>query len=561
MIDTKTYQRYAADPAAFRADLLVDVDGVTRRFGDVMDPWQAADFTNLDPALIRCNGRKSDAEARMRAYLERGRGHSKTTDLAVLSVWALAFAARPIRGYCYAADKDQAALLKAAMETLVRLNPWLGEILTVEAHRVVNTAAGHPGNGGTLTIEASDVGSSYGILPDLIVADELVHWQGDGSLWHSLLSSAAKRSNCLMVIISNAGFADSWQWSVREAARTDLAWLFSRLDGPCASWLTPERLAEQRRMLPAVAYARLWENQWSSGGGDALREEDVRAAFADDLQPMKGTEPGWLFVAGVDLGLTRDCSAVVVLGVPAGGRAGRIRLAHNRLWRPTLGRKIDLTEVERHILSLDAQYNLETVAFDPWQAESMAQRLEADSGHRRRNALRQRFSNKPWMREIPPTAANLRDQATLIIESFADRRLQLYDCEPLRHDLLKLRVEEKSYGLRLVSPRDGTGHGDTFSAFALALLVAHELAGKKRFVVTSMLDGSTVAGLGLPDINCGPLPRLGASERANHLARLLGRIDLEAEIARRDFEASQRGGANYAGDEALVRFMRRVGRL
>ncbi len=336
MIDAKTYARYGADPAAFRASLIVDVDGVARRLGDVMDPWQASDFSALDPALRRAAGR-SDEPAKMRAYLERGRGHSKTTDLAVTAVWALAFSTRPLRGFCYAADKDQANLLRQAMETLVRLNPWLGEILTVEAHRVANTAQGHPGEGGTLTIEASDVGSSYGILPDLIIADELVHWQGDGSLWHSLISSAAKRSNCLMVVISNAGFVDSWQWSVREAARTDPAWIFSRLDGPVASWLTADRLDEQRRMLPAVAYARLWGNQWSTGGGDALTPADIAAAFLPDLQPMTGLEPGWLFVAGVDLGLTRDCSAVVVLGVPAGGRSGRIRLAHNRLWRPTLG--------------------------------------------------------------------------------------------------------------------------------------------------------------------------------------------------------------------------------
>jgi hypothetical protein len=82
MIDSKTFQRYAGDPAAFRADLMVDVDGVARRFGDVMDPWQRDDFAALDPALTRCAGR-SDAECKMRAYLERGRGHSKTTDLVL----------------------------------------------------------------------------------------------------------------------------------------------------------------------------------------------------------------------------------------------------------------------------------------------------------------------------------------------------------------------------------------------------------------------------------------------------------------------------------------------
>lgn len=478
MISSRTFAKYAAAPVAFRADLIVDVDGVARRFGDVQDDWQKADFAALDPALMKCNGR-SDVPAKMRAYLERGRGHSKTTDLAVMAVWSMTFATRPLKGYCFAADKDQARLLRDAMSTIVRLNPWLVSILTVESHRVVNSASGHPGEGGTLTIEASDVGSSYGILPDLIIADELTHWQGDGSLWHSLISSAAKRSNCLLVVISNAGFADSWQWNVREAARTDPAWIFSRLNGPQASWLTADRLAEQRRMLPTVAFARLWENQWSTGGGDALTPADIEAAFSDELTPMTGRERGYLFVAGVDLGLTRDGAAVVALAVPEGGHAGRIRLAGAKLWRPILGRKINLLDVERYILDLDEQFGLEFVAFDPWQAEHLSQTLEADSGHRRRNARRV-FGGQPWMREIAPTGNNLRQQATLTIESFTDRRLQLYPFEPLRRDFLKLRVEEKSYGCRLTSPRDGDGHGDTFSAFSLALLVAHELAGTKQ---------------------------------------------------------------------------------
>lgn len=482
MISKDTFAKYAADPSAFRADLLVDVDGIARRFGDVMDEWQKADFASLDPALQRCNGRDPDADGPGRFYLERGRGHSKTHDLAVTCCWALAFATRPLKGYCFAADADQAALLKDAMATIVRLNPWLAAILDVQKNVVWNVATGHPGAQSKMEIFASDVGSSYGILPDLIIADELVHWEGDGSLWHSLISSAAKRSNCLMCVICNAGFADSWQWAVREVARTDAAWKFSRLDGPQASWLTPDRLAEQRRMLPAIAYARLWENQWSSGGGDALLPSDIDAAFVESLQPMTGRTKGFLFVGGVDLGLTRDCSAVAVLAVPTGGKAGRIRLAHHKLWRPTLGRKINLIEIERHIVDLDKLFGLEFVAFDPWQAESMAQRLEADSGRRRRNHRRV-YGSQPWMREIPPTAANLREQATLTIESFQDHRLRLFPCEPLRRDLLKLRVEEKNYGYRLTSPRDGEGHGDSASAFALALLVGHEVAGKRTVCV------------------------------------------------------------------------------
>ena len=107
--------------------------------------------------------------------------------------------------------------------------------------------------------------------------------------------------------------------------------------------------------------------------------------------------------------------------------------------------------------------------------------------------------------QVPPTAANLREQATLCIESFTDRRLQLYDCEPLRHDLLKLRVEEKSYGIRLTSPRDGEGHGDTFSAFSLALLIAHELAGRKPTRVGALSESSILCGRDFADIGGVPV--------------------------------------------------------
>src|SRR5690606_31251604 len=90
-MNSKLFNRYAADPAAFRDDLNVDVNGSVKRFGDIMDPWQRDDFALLDPGLKLCNGR-SEKPAINRVYFERPRGHSKTTDLAVTVCWALAFA-------------------------------------------------------------------------------------------------------------------------------------------------------------------------------------------------------------------------------------------------------------------------------------------------------------------------------------------------------------------------------------------------------------------------------------------------------------------------------------
>src|SRR5262249_28688288 len=122
--------------------------------------------------------------------------------------------------------------------------------------------------------------------------------------------------------------------------------------------------------------------------------------------------------------------------------------------------------------------------------------------HRRRRTDIYRPRRLPgtqaWMRAIQPTAQNLRQQATLTIEGFQDGRFQFFSCEPLRRDLLKLRVEEKSYGFRLVSPRDGEGHGDSFSAFALALVVGHELAGKKPIVAGLFNDAPTGVGSDRP---------------------------------------------------------------
>lgn len=482
MISQATFARYASDPTTFRNDLIVDVDGIARKLGDVLDVWQREDFAALDAGMMRCNGRSPEnSTAKMRAYLERPRGHSKTTDIAVVCCWALAFAVRPIRGYAFAADRDQAGLLKDAMATIVRLNPWLAGILDVQKNLVLNVGAKHPGEGGKLEIFTSDVASSFGILPDLLVADELTHWQGDGSLWHSLISSAAKRSNCLLLTITNAGFADSWQWAVRETARIDEAWIFSRLDGPRASWMNEARLAEQRRMLPAIAFARLWENQWSSGGGDALTPEVIAAAFRSEMCPQLGAEHGIAYVGGLDLGISRDASALCILGVRRKHDGhGTIRLALTKTWRPTKGEKVNLSDVEAYIAETHGRFDLKTLNYDPWQAQHLASRLQAGGLSVFRSQLgRLAGTTRVPMVELTQSGPNLQRMASTLIESFNDRRIELFEDAELRRDLTKFRIEERSYGFRLVSPKDSNGHGDLGSAFAMALLAAAELAAKR----------------------------------------------------------------------------------
>src|SRR5207237_6249036 len=116
-----------------------DADGAAVPFQP--DPWQEEDFAALDPAWQQLAGFDVEGTPIRRAWQERPRGHSKTADLAVMTAWALAFALRPIRGIAAAADKDQAALLRDGIATLVRLNPSL-DVLDVQRDCVLNRETG-----------------------------------------------------------------------------------------------------------------------------------------------------------------------------------------------------------------------------------------------------------------------------------------------------------------------------------------------------------------------------------------------------------------------------------
>jgi phage terminase large subunit-like protein len=520
-----------ANPAAFREALAIDTDAGPQPFAERMDPWQRADFAALDDGWRRAVEGSEIEAAHSRAWLERPRGHSKTADLAIACSWALFASRRRLSGYGAAADRDQARLLRDSIGRLTFVNAWLSRLIEVESYRVINQRTGS-----TLEILSSDAPTSYGLLGDFFVCDEVVHWQ-KRDLWDSLFSSAAKRSTSMLVCISNAGLTDDWSWELREAVRQNASWYFSRLEGCQASWITPKQLEEQKALLPSIAYARLWENQWSAGGGDALSQEVIAAAFRPDLQPQLQAEQGFEYVAGLDLGVSRDASALCILGVKRSHTGhGRIRLAHTQVWRPARGQKVDLQRVEDAVLEAHDRFHLRDLRYDPWQAIHMSSRLQA-GGEAVRASEAHKVRGRPQagarvpMTEVPQVASNLQRMATVLIESFNDRRLELYDEPDLKRDITRLRVEERPYGFRLVSPRDALGHGDLGTAFSLALLAASELAAR-RTVVASGIDMHT-------NYPFGEDWSLAALERAREEAGRVDRENREADNAYHAFLAKE----------------------
>ena len=483
-----------SNPPAFRRSLRIDADGDAVLFADVVEDWQRRDFDAIDPAWQRVAGQQVEPPYQ-RAWLERPRGHSKTTDVAVMTTWAVFASRRKLTGIVAAADREQARLIRDAIDTLVRLNPWLAKILDVQAFVVRNRHTGSE-----LQILASDVASSYGLTPDFVVADELTHWR-KAELWESLFSSAAKRPSCLLVVICNAGFGDSWQWELRESARTRDDWFFHRLDGPQATWITDSVLAEQRAMLPDIAYRRLWENVWTDGEGDAFDPDDIAAALSL-AGPTGQPETGWQYVAGLDIGLRHDSTAFAIVGKHVGhverrpakrqripssamramidlglidGRptakddvtyhagSGRLKLAALHVWTPKAGKTVELASVENTVAEYAKRFRLR-VGFDPWQAMQLAQNLRA--------------LGVPML-EVNFTGGNLQAMARATLDAFQDRQIALYPDADLQADLKAVRVVEKSYGFRFESNRGkrngGTRHADTVTALGIGLHVARSV--------------------------------------------------------------------------------------
>ncbi|MBA4032636.1 MAG: terminase [Planctomyces sp.] len=328
---------------------MVKLSAADRAVGKpTLEPWQAADFAPLDPAWrflalgSRSNSSPQDAGDSQtppqppaplhptvhptdshilptpweipaappllrRAYLERPRGHSKTSDIALSCAWILAFAREPVNGIAAAADREQAQLLLQAIQRLVRLNPHLLGALQVQQECVV-----HKTTRSRLDVISSDVASSWGLLPDFVICDELCHWTKP-ELWHSLVSSAAKKPHTILAVLSNAGLGRTWQWDVREAARTSPEWHFSTLKGPQAAWITPEALAEQQELLPASVYARLWLNEWQQAEGDYVTLEEARACIDSSLVRQDYGKPWIRYVAAIDYAEKHDWTVAVIL--------------------------------------------------------------------------------------------------------------------------------------------------------------------------------------------------------------------------------------------------------
>jgi hypothetical protein len=453
--------RYSGDFPAFAADLHVPLGAAAGRLGDNWAEFQQRDFEVLGSSLMAV-ARGQVAPIR-RFWIERTKGGSKDSDVAVAMLWLLAFAHRTVRIQVGAYDREQASELRYIIRAILGidapLNKLLNEVVEVQQHRIV-AHAGTPGRTESVCeILTTDAFGSHGSRPDIVIANELTHVQSEAFM-QTLLDNADKIPHALVIIATNSGEIGSWQEKWRDIARESDRWHVSVLNTP-APWVSEADLAESQKRNPPHRFNRLWKGIWSSGEGDGLNPQDIAACTT--LKGPQHPKDDRIYLAGLDLGINRDHSGFVILA--ADPRKGMVEVAKVWSWNPAdfEDHKVDLIEVRYVIETAYQMYRFVGCKFDFWQAAYLAQELSA--------------AGVP-MSECKMVADDLNRITRSLLDAFSNRRIALYPHAELERDLLRIRVKETLRGFKLDAVRDEAGHADRAMALALALPAALSYANQ-----------------------------------------------------------------------------------
>ena len=427
---------------------LVLEDG--RRWGEVAADFQVEDaeaiFSNDGPRLH---------------YLTRGRGGSKTTDVAGIALSWLAMEAPPrSRGYVVAANADQAAEVIDAAASLIYRTPELDGIVTAEAERLVG-----PEEAWVRVMPASESGAWGKRDAHLLVCDEFAQWpqtRGAKRVYTAVRTTVQKTPGCRLVNLTSAGEPSHWSYDVLQQAYKDPAsWHVHEVPGP-VPWQSPEALASLRRDLLAStgpsAYTRLILNKWTAAEDRLVTPEDLEAAMV-----LKGTvppQPGRSYVIGLDLGLKDDPTVLAIChGEPIYDEdqtslvGTRVVLDKMRVWKGSRKRPVSMQAVERAVFDEVHTYNGARVVADPWNTEEMSQRL------RGRGVM---WDQYPFG---PGSIARL---AYALYNQLRNRMMLLPKDEELASELLNVRMKETAVpGQRRLDHEPGQ-HDDRAIALALA---------------------------------------------------------------------------------------------
>jgi phage terminase large subunit-like protein len=350
-----------------------------------------------------------NAHGTRRAIISMGRKGGKTSLSACLLLAHLC--GPPARSkpnsqlYSAAQSRDQAAIIFSLAAKMVRLNPALGRIVTIQETAKVLVCAEL---GTRYRALSADAATAYGLSPSFIIHDELGLVRGPRSpLFEALETATGAQENPLSIIISTQAPTDADLLSVLiddALAGHDPHTVAKLYTAPPE--LNPFDEAAIRMANPAfgtflnakevLAMAndakRMPARQMEFENFILNRRVESTNAFVSPAiwkacgEPV-GSLDGLTLYGGLDLSEVADLTALVLIGwrdgkwrvqptfwIPAEGLSARgvaDRVPYN-LWQAqghlqtTPGRTVSYEYVANHLRRLFDRYNIAKIGFDRW---------------------------------------------------------------------------------------------------------------------------------------------------------------------------------------------------
>lgn len=414
-------------------------------------------------------------EGPRRHWIGRSRGYSKTTDAAAMTLGAmLGGAIAPgERGFCCAADRDQARLLLNAIEGFAARTPALRGRLDIGTWRVAD-----PATRTEVTVVAADAASAYGLLGSWFVIDELCQWAdvpGSHRFWEAVSTAFPKNRRSRVMVITTAGDPGHFSRSVYDHAVESDQWRVSEVHGP-PPWLDPDEIDAERARLPESTFRRLWLNEWAAPEDRLVLIDDLDACRVLTDWPLAYDHQQGPYVVALDIGLKNDHTALVVAHAEdrIDGTGNVVVLDRKLTWRGTRREPVNLGDVEAAVSLAVNDYGGATVVVDPWQAALLVERL------RKRHIT---------VEEHSFTSQSVGRLAQTLHLRLRDRGLRLpADDQDLADELANVQLRETSPGVYRLDHRAGR-HDDQAVALGMACVWLANRANTWTFTPLDLSGG------------------------------------------------------------------------
>jgi len=402
----------------FCRDYLVHVKGPATGTPLLLAPWQVKQIVRplFDTQL-------KDKRRQFRTcYLSCPRKQGKSTLGAALALYLTYADGEGGADIISAAGSaDQAAIIFDTAAAMVARSPALSA-MTMSYRRELRV----PSLGASYRVISAEAGTAHGLNLHAAIIDELHVWP-DRELYDALVTATGGRSQPLIFIATTAGdsehsicaevhrhaeavrdgvIPDPTLLPVIYAAEKEADWQDENVWRACNPALGRFRSLEEMRSaarqateVPGreAAFRRFYLNQW----GVSLADKWLDLAAWDACRSPAPPVPGRRAYLGLDLSTTSDLTALAcLLPDDAGGydvfvdfwcpAASIAKRSHQdrvpyALWveqgylTTTPGDVVDYSYVEARLHALMAQYQVETIAVDPWNARGLIAKWHQDN--------------------------------------------------------------------------------------------------------------------------------------------------------------------------------------